>query len=1359
MFLHRPGKPWKTAAIEERNYFACANVGAGPERKNLDAMGLVRLYCVPSFIMKTPPFCLVASLALAFLTSSLQAADWPVLLEENFTRGSSQWEATDENAWQVKEVEGGNRVYELFGKSDYEPPHRSPFNYSLLKYVTVGDFELTAKVQTTKESYGHRDLCLFFGYQDPAHFYYVHLGQKMDDHANQIFIVNDAPRTKISEKTTEGTAWQDATWHNVKIRREVESGLIEIYFDDMETPVMVAHDKTFVWGRIGLGSFDDIGMFDDVVLKGVEVKGEKAGMPDPKSLKFVKWTEGFEVPDPVSVSLDEKGNAYVTQTQRRKLQDLDIREHRDWIPNDVSFQWVRDKQDFYQKTLAPENSAANQAHVEDLNGDGSHDWRDLTVLSEKIHLVKDTDGDGKADQINVFAEDFKTEVTGIAAGVLYHDGAVYSTIAPDVWKLRDTDGDGKADEREVVAHGFGLHIAYAGHDMHGLTVGPDGRIYWSIGDKGIAVKSKEGKVFHYPNQGGVLRCEPDGSHFEVFAHGLRNVQEVAFDAHGNLFGVDNDSDQAGEMERFVYIVQHSDAGWRCNWQYRGSDFNPWMDEGLWKPYFEGQPAYIVPPIQNYVNGPAGFAFNPGTALSPDYKDYFFVDQFSSGYQNAFQAKEKGASFEMVNDHVIGNGIPLIGTNFGPDGALYAVDWGGGYPLNEKGAVWKIDVPEYADSAIRKETKRLIEEGGSGKEEAELVTMLGHEDQRVRMIAQFELVKRERKDALTKVARDESADPLARLHAIWGIGQLLRYDADATYAELTPLAKAGDAEVRAQAAKTIGEGSTNQPVAKYLVPLLKDPNARVRFQAALALGNLEAPEATEPLIEFISGLEPDQVYLRHAGVHGLTGCAYPDTLAGLADHASEAVRLAACLALRNRADAAITAYLNDASEIVATEAARGIHDDWTIPDAMPALAALVENPPYQNESLLRRAIGANFRLGGEAEVKRVAEFAANGEMPKAMRMEAIDALLEWPTPPVLDRVDGRYRPLEARDVATIGKAAASSVDALLQDADVELREAGMALATELNIQIEPGTLLTVVEDQEAPSGLRLQALKTLSKQAAKGEATHKAIDAGLAAKDASLRAEARSLLAKTSPEKAIPLLKEAVNSDKAKLPERQQALLDLAATAKPEADELILDWMRKLTDGKAPRTMALDILTAAEGRAKEAPDLQKALDAFETARAKNGTGSLVDSASECLEGGDATRGKKVFTTHLSAQCTACHKVKDGKGSNVGPNLKSVGAKNPREFLLESLLNPQAKIAKGYGTIMLTLKSGDLVSGQFREETDQFVELRDAEGESIKVPLEDIENRTPVISSMPPMLGILNKHELRDVVEYLSTLKAK
>ena len=559
---------------------------------------------------------LILALALSCLfASSLRADEMPLVFSDDFSKGIDAWEPTDAKAWKITEIDG-NPAFEILGGSKYEPPYRSPFNIALLAGHRVGYFVLTARVQSTQEPRGHRDMCLIFGYQDPANFYYVHLGEKTDPHSNQIFLVNEAPRVAISEKTTPGTPWEVGKWHQVKIKRTAATGLIEIYFDDMETPSHVAHDKTFLNGRIGLGTFDDMGLWDDLKLHGVTVEEVATTKPDPKELVFTKWTPDFPVPDPVALSFDPQGRAYVTQTQRRKANDLDIRDNTDWIPNDLSFTSTADKENFYREQFTPENSAANVKRVKDLNGDGLHDIKDLTHLTERIHLIEDTDGDGLADRTGIFAEQLDHLIGGVAGGVLYHEGEVFVSPVPELVKCRDSDGDGKADEREVVASGFGVHLAYAGHDMHGLSVGLDGRIYWSIGDKGIRVKTADGLDYRFPHQGGLMRCEPDGSNFEVFAHGQRNIQEIAFDHYGNFFGVDNDADFTGEKERFVYIEQYTDLGWRSHWQYRGGGYNPWQDEQMHVPFYEGQPRWYTAPLGLYENGPAGFKANPGTALGP-----------------------------------------------------------------------------------------------------------------------------------------------------------------------------------------------------------------------------------------------------------------------------------------------------------------------------------------------------------------------------------------------------------------------------------------------------------------------------------------------------------------------------------------------------------------------------------------------------------------------------------------------------------------------------------------------------------------------------------------------------------------------
>jgi hypothetical protein len=193
-----------------------------------------------------------------------------LLFRDDFKKGADHWQPTDPAAWKAMTTDHGP-VYSQFRQSKYKPPHRSPFNVSLLKDIIVSDFVLTVEVQSTGKDGPHRDMCLFFGYQDPAHFYYVHIAKRADDHANQIIIVNGADRKKISTKTTAGTPWDDK-WHTVKVARTVVDGRIAVYFDDMKTPIMTATDHTFPAGRIGLGSFDDTGNWAHFVLRGVPAK-------------------------------------------------------------------------------------------------------------------------------------------------------------------------------------------------------------------------------------------------------------------------------------------------------------------------------------------------------------------------------------------------------------------------------------------------------------------------------------------------------------------------------------------------------------------------------------------------------------------------------------------------------------------------------------------------------------------------------------------------------------------------------------------------------------------------------------------------------------------------------------------------------------------------------------------------------------------------------------------------------------------------------------------------------------------------------------------------------------------------------
>lgn len=195
-------------------------------------------------------------------------SELPLVFEEDFEKDINRWETTDDQAWDRRQV-GKGFVFGLNRrKSDYEPEHRSPHNIALIRDIEVADFTLTFRVRSTKDTGGHRDCCIFFGYQDPSHFYYIHLGAKPDPHSGQIMIVDGAPRIALTDNQTE-VAWDD-DWHTVKVVRDSASGTIEVYFDDMKKPHMRVVNRKFGKGRIGLGSFDDMNDFDDIKLYGHE---------------------------------------------------------------------------------------------------------------------------------------------------------------------------------------------------------------------------------------------------------------------------------------------------------------------------------------------------------------------------------------------------------------------------------------------------------------------------------------------------------------------------------------------------------------------------------------------------------------------------------------------------------------------------------------------------------------------------------------------------------------------------------------------------------------------------------------------------------------------------------------------------------------------------------------------------------------------------------------------------------------------------------------------------------------------------------------------------------------------------------
>ena len=1093
---------------------------------------------------------------------------------------------------------------------------------------------------------------------------------------------------------------------------------------------------------------------DDEVQQKVAETSENIPTQTPDDLSITLWGTSDLLGDPIGLDMDNSGKAWVTVTSRSRNSEFDIRDvDQSWLIESMKWETVEDRRDFLHEELAPEKSDQNE-WLWDHNNDGKHDWTDLAVLNEEVWVVEDSSGDGFADRSQLYIRDFNSEVTDVAGTVLNHNGDIFIGVGPDMWRTTDTNGDGMSDSKESISHGYNVHIGFSGHGMSGATVGPDGRIYWGIGDMGFSVTDQDGKRWHYPNQGAILRSEPDGSNFEVFAAGVRNTHEFVFDKYGNLITVDNDGDHAGEFERLVYLVNGSDSGWRTNWQFgkytddKNNDYKVWMDEEYFKPRWDGQTAHILPPLRGYHAGPAGMAYNPGTALNDNYKDHFFVMSFRGSVANspiyAFTLDENGASYELATEHEALTGVLAVGLDFGPDGALYMNDWITGWGQKDQGRIWKLDDEENANSEIRMETKQLLTQSFDEVDSAMLIQHLGHGDMRVRQKAQFELADRGDRESFIEAIGEEN-DQLARIHGIWGLAQLGRESADAVEPLISLLADS-DYEIRAQAAKWLGD-VRYVDAAESIIPLLQDEHPRVRFFATEALGRMEYKNAFDGVVQMLVENNDEDVYLRHAGAIALARFGDGDAITDLSSHDSEAVRIAAVVALKRLEHPGSAEFLNDESEFVVTNAARAIGDDAFVDEAMPALADMIANPKFDNEPLVRRIINANLYVGSAENAELLVSFANDNQQTEAMRVEALRTLKHWEDPSIFDRVTGRHRGEIQNSAADAQEALASVADQLLSDSSVDVQIAAIETVAELNVTEATDAVYALVDGGQTPE-VRAAALQGL--QMLDYIDIDNAIELALEDSEPSVRMTAISLIPNLDidDETAVALLSAAFQEES--IDEKQAALLAFSDLDNEASYQFLNEQIDKMESGDLPLAVHVELMETVESLSSD--ELKQNL---ESARTSSDSDDAVTVYKAALSGGDVNQGARLFYQNAAAQCIRCHAV-DGSGGEVGPELTGIANRLTREQLLQSMVAPSARIAPGYGVVTATLSDGETVRGALLEETNSYYVLSVNDSER-RVNKSDIESVETTPSSMPAMGDLLSMRELRNLVEFMSTLE--
>jgi quinoprotein glucose dehydrogenase len=1010
------------------------------------------------------------------------------------------------------------------------------------------------------------------------------------------------------------------------------------------------------------------------------------------------WASNPQVANPVAISIDEKGRIYVAECYRRHTSTLDIHMRPEWLDDDLACRRHEDQVAYHERRL----------------GDKAKDWK---VESERIRLLEDRLGQGRADHAVTFSDGYHELCEGIGAGILVRNGEVWYSCIPHLWYLKDVDGDGKADVRKALQRGFGVHLGASGHDFHGLRFGPDGKLYMSHGDRGFHVET-EGKVVSFPDGGGVLRCNPDGSELEIVCVGLRNPQELQFDQYGNLFTGDNNISKApdvGETCRWTYVVEGADYGWRIGYQFMQTG-GAWCAEEQWKL----EAGFQVPHVARLGHGPSGVTFHPGVAAIPErYRNHFFMCDYPGGIWT-FEMTPKGASFEMVHLEKFLWELQSPDAEFGPDGAMYVADWVGMWDKVDKGRIWKLADPDLLKDSAVLGVKKLIQEGMKDRSVEALAALLGHADQRVRQAAQFELVSRRETAALTKRA-DRSAPPMARIHAIWGLGQLKAKE------PLLPLLDDAEAEIRAQATKTLGGLRTALAYDRF-VARLEDESPRVRFFAAMGLGKIGKRDALGPIVAFLRANNNQDRMLQHAGIMALTWIEDLDGILNAAKDALPAVRMAALVALRKLKRPELAGFLKDPDPKLVLEAARAIYDE-PIPGALPALVELLDRKAP--ERALLRAVNAAFREGKD---EALAAFAANEEAPVSARVEALKVLGEWERPSGRDRLMGLWRPVPPRPGENAAKAVNLRLRELLASPSQEVVVETARLAGAFKLEAAAAILKKSAENREAPGPTRAASLRALAEL---GDPVIVSLiaDALHDGEEAVVR-EAVGLISRSNIKAPIPMLVEFAQKGRW-LSVRQAAASMLGTLGSSPALARLLD------EGVAPDVL-LEVLEAAAKR----PELKEKLEKFQA--------SLVPYA-EALAGGDAAAGRRIFFERNDVQCLRCHRIGE-QGGQVGPPLTKIAEQKSREYLLESIVTPNKQIAEGWGQVAVQLQNDAVEVGRIEKETDAALMLILADGQRRTLAKSDIKARKAALSAMPEdIVKQLSRRDLRDLVEFLAGLK--
>lgn len=949
--------------------------------------------------------------------------------------------------------------------------------------------------------------------------------------------------------------------------------------------------------------------------------------------------------------------------------------------------------------------------------------KDTRREGDRILVLEDTDGDGRADKRTVFHQGRDVDsALGICVLGEGPGRRVIVSCAPNVLVFHDDDGDLVADRCEPLFTKTGQ--PQHDHSVHAFTVGPDGRWYFNFGNTGRTVHDKDGRPIvdrfgltvndagRPYRQGMAFRFRPATGggvgDFEVLGHNFRNPYELAVDSFGTLWQSDNDDDGNASV-RINFVMEHGNYGYQdelsgAGWRTGRTNLEPEVPRQHWR---QNDPGVVPNMLVTGAGSPTGICVYEGTLLPERFRGAVVHCDAGPNVVRAYRTTAAGAGYEAVIEPIADGATDQwfrpSDVCVAPDGSLLVADWHdpgvGGHGMGdvEKGRIYRI-APRGAAWTVPALDLGTLEAA---------VAAIASPSLCVRAMA-LERLARDPDDAAIHLAGayEAATDPRLKARLAWAIAAVAPEHADEAVTELVAEA---DADLRVVALRVcravhgVGAGRLADPtkLVALVGRLAADESPAVRREAAVALkgiGGAAADAAWAALAARHRAGDRWELEALGIGADGLPGDRQWDgRLAAWIAQAGDGWKAPAGRALVWRSRAAGTAAM--LLQLIADPAVQA-----------PEALALVRAIDFQEAGRVRAALVAalpGFTAAEEKQrtilpelVLRLERGDAADPAIAARVGEAID--LVGPTQQFVDLV---------RKFAVTDRAGDLVRLAATADTAEPLAASAVAAALELD---RGGELRAVAEANDAAGTRVVAALGAGGQSQAVAMLCGLLADAGTSetVKPGIVKALARS---QAGARRLVEIAKEGGLVG----PLPQVAALAIAAC--PWAD------LRQQAAGVLP-------LPAAKGGEKLPP--------LAELRSRQGS---------------ADRGRGVFAE--AGTCAKCHVV-GGQGRSVGPNLDGIGTKLPREALYEAILAPSAAISHSYETYTALLDDGRSLTGLLVSQSPQEVVLKGADGIEATVAADTVEElvRQPVSLMPADLAAMLSADQLVDLVAYLETLKA-